>query len=615
MYETVSTVIGFDLGHGETALARGALDGSDVLMLELNNEKHQPTAIAYNSTGEAIIGEAAFRTPYATELNICFKERPARGGKYGKTILDFVQAVYQHLIVDNQIQEGFENHFFVGCPTGWNDKEKGLYEELFRKSAIPCTVVRESLAAFKYAKERGLLAVEDLQGPVLVIDMGSSTTDFTLVIVSEDGVLRVQSPFDSGFDLGSSLIDRAILAHSLREHHESETLKLVFEEHPHYRNMCELLCRKAKEDYFKHPEYYLENPVWISEHPIDTSEELLVFSPSVSGPVMESILEQGIDELDNRTWPEAFHDILVEMKQCLNENNLVPSAVFLTGGASRMDFVVRQCREVFSSSLRVIRDSEPEFAIARGLVYWGRVDINMTNFLKSVDEFVGERLGEIVTDEHILDLFAKYAKKLAEGLVQEVLDPFLQGRRKTKSMSEVEFAAKVNEEYHKWLRKHQREVFNEVVNDWIKALEGVVGLEHQLTEIYQVYGLPYEPLRPRVDFRIEFDSDLEFFGGNVDGGVAKRSLILGAVVSSLAAYIFLPAGVVLAGLSLIISIKGPLSDKKIQKILREQKIKLTQEVTDFLSQNNRVRRDFIGHLEQSLKEIFRKRASNARELI
>lgn len=60
-----------------------------------------------------------------------------------------------------------------------------------------------------HAKESGIFTIEELQKSVLVIDIGSSTTDYTLVKGMSD------TPIDFGHDLGASLIEKQILQKTL----------------------------------------------------------------------------------------------------------------------------------------------------------------------------------------------------------------------------------------------------------------------------------------------------------------------------------------------------------------------------------------------------------------
>jgi molecular chaperone DnaK (HSP70) len=63
------------------------------------------------------------------------------------------------------------------------------------------------------AKEAGKLDYDKLRSAVLIVDIGSSTTDFTLVKSLHE------IPLDFGRNaLGASLIDKAIFARTLANH-------------------------------------------------------------------------------------------------------------------------------------------------------------------------------------------------------------------------------------------------------------------------------------------------------------------------------------------------------------------------------------------------------------
>ena len=74
------------------------------------------------------------------------------------------------------------------------------------------------------AKEAGKLDYDEIKSALLLIDIGSSTTDFTLVKSLSE------FPLDFGRNtLGASLIDKSILARTLANHEQRTLLEKVFE--------------------------------------------------------------------------------------------------------------------------------------------------------------------------------------------------------------------------------------------------------------------------------------------------------------------------------------------------------------------------------------------------
>ncbi len=340
-------VIGFDLGHGETALTQVWADKSNhPESIELNGQKSIITAVAKTEEGKILYGIKAIEAKGVDELDICFKNRPSSDEKLQISIGRFSKAIYQDLINQEKIAPKESHLFFVGCPSGWSDEERNDYKELLASfgGIRNLTVVKESRAAMMHVKERipssGKKEEEDrfaqaLNSSILVIDLGSSTADFTCVTG-----LASDTPLDFGCDLGASLIDKAILELTLDQHKQKQEIEKIFKDYPRLKVLFELKCREAKEQYFKNP---CDRPRGIIEEQLDY-EHHITLKPSVDRNTMGKILNQGISKLGGKSWIAFFRDTLESVKETLVSRKVKVSAIFLTGGASRMDFVPKICK-------------------------------------------------------------------------------------------------------------------------------------------------------------------------------------------------------------------------------------------------------------------------------
>ncbi|HNO77013.1 MAG TPA: hypothetical protein PKN33_03050 [Phycisphaerae bacterium] len=407
-------IIGFDLGHGETALARVYSDReADPEMLELYGRKSQMTAVGRHPDKGVVIGERALILPDMTSFEICFKQRPSPDSLYRRNIQDYAAACHAHLVSQGQIADGASLRYYVGCPSGWPDDIIGAYTEILAAASLPSLrVVRESRAALLHAKECGKLTLGELKQGVLIVDLGSSTTDFTLV----RGATEI--PLDFGDDLGAALIDRAILRRTLETHEQRETLERIFCAHPLHRARCEMQCRKAKETYFANEDLYANSDCPVQSG-FERIQDVAVFDPAVNGAVMQQILNEPRPELEGCSWMGRFGDLVAEARQRLDQNGMMPAALLLTGGASRMGFVRSVCEVIFPES-DVRRDSEPEYCIARGLARWGRVDIRTTAFEAEVNRFMDEELDGLIAAS-IPELKQQLAACLTTGLLEDVV--------------------------------------------------------------------------------------------------------------------------------------------------------------------------------------------------
>lgn len=385
MSDAPAEIVGFDLGHGETAVARADLATVEVpLLLEIHGRKNQITAIAEHPELGTLVGEDALTSGGAVRLDISFKRAPA-GGESDELLSRYFARCVEHLRESRQIGGGARTRLFVGAPSGWAEPAVRRYEELLRApGAADVTVLPESRAAFMQAREEGLFTVGELRSSVLVIDIGSSTTDVTLV---ENLTAR---PVDFGSDLGAALIDRALFDRTLAAHPRREEIRWLLDAHPMHRALCELACRRAKESYFSHERLYADP----ARRPATGYAQLdarLSFAPAVNGAVMGEILAQPSEALGGLGWRAAFRRLLTEARDRVAALGREPSAILLTGGASRMQFTLDDCQAVFSGA-RIVRDPEPEFCIARGLARAGRVDLRAEGFVQAMESLASREL-------------------------------------------------------------------------------------------------------------------------------------------------------------------------------------------------------------------------------
>ena len=75
----VREVIGFDLGHGETAVAKAAVDGqAHPMVVALGGKRSQVSAIGFHPQRGFVLGDEAVLDPAVEAVLICFKEPPGR---------------------------------------------------------------------------------------------------------------------------------------------------------------------------------------------------------------------------------------------------------------------------------------------------------------------------------------------------------------------------------------------------------------------------------------------------------------------------------------------------------------------------------------------------------
>lgn len=437
MLENITEVIGFDLGHGETALSRLYLAGlskdSDPDLIEMFGKKNQITAIGYHPKRGVLIGESAL-TPGVEELHTIFKRKPNGDPVYQRVMHDYIKTIYETQIEQGRINEN-ESFFIVGCPSAWTQDPTIVtdYEKLFLDAGIQqVKVVAESRAAYIHAIEKGTLKMAESKGSVVVIDLGSSTTDITLINQISSSI-----PIDVGRELGAAAIDKAIFQWVLQNHPDRDELTKIFSDYPIFRHRCELHCRRVKEVYFSAPEDY-EEPEYFAGWRPETIQGKYLFTAEINSTVMNEILNTPFVELEGefQTWPMAFANELIKLKQQLelrqqldSSKVFTPGVILLTGGASRMNFVPETCKKIFPQAVVKLDDS-PEFSIARGLARWGRVEINTSQFSKDVERFCLENITPRVANQ-IDSLYESIAGVLADRVISIIKKNFSSWKDRT----------------------------------------------------------------------------------------------------------------------------------------------------------------------------------------
>jgi hypothetical protein len=389
--------VGFDLGHGESCIVQIAASGDDhPKVVPVEGRNSFPTAIAI-ADGQCFIGWEAVSGISAQEpeeFDICFKCMPTETVNWEinrPKIVLFARECYRQIKKSLPEQEA-EVQFLVGCPTGWPDDDIRIYRQAFVDAGLPrVRVERESRAAMIQARDSHLIPAEKLVSSIVVIDMGSSTTDVTHI---KD--LHVKDVRE-GHRLGASLIEKYLLKHTLRNHEHQEKWEEYFSKHPAEHQVALYEFRLLKEDYFQSPPHRRSRG--IGKIIPFAEDELTV---RISQRDINQVMNQPLPELDGHSWLGAFRQMLQGIKADLAQN---PEYVLLTGGASRMDYAETICKEVFeirsdihATAGSVLKaDADPQTAVASGLARLARWEYRCKQFEKEIQEsFATEKLYDLV---------------------------------------------------------------------------------------------------------------------------------------------------------------------------------------------------------------------------
>jgi hypothetical protein len=408
-------IIGFDLGHAESALVEVNDPRSDELVkLELPSALGRQyvtvTAVAQTAHG-VMIGFPAVDEPDVLARYVGFKSPELEKEAHAKPTEMFVAQMRAELIETGRVSATWPTRWVFGAPSGWSDKTLRTYAKVLTSAGLSdVEVVAESRAAMLYARDSGELEVSQrqLEAAVLVVDLGSSTTDFTAIVG-----LKVK-PVDTGTALGAGLIDKAIMNWLLESHPRRADLRRRLDREPFEEPRFELACRWAKEDYFRNQAASRgERQVRGGFLYVPIKDDLDTFMISIKAPDMDQILAVPHPVLGGRNWIEAFEGDLRTAAVGLERQ---PEVVLLTGGASRMPFVRQIAREIFGGET-VKLGAEPEVAIAKGLALAGRIGIRADGFRADMRQLLSSGQVESMVEGRV--------SQLAQGLGQAVASGFM----------------------------------------------------------------------------------------------------------------------------------------------------------------------------------------------
>ena len=480
---------GFDLGDAESAIARLEWDTQQApQILAVNGDRSFVTAYARLETGEILIGENACYHASAVKRKIRFKSRYLTDSSSLGDLSAFAGGVLVKLQESGELDAGDEDScFYIGCPAGWNKQERERYRALFERLQYPpVRIVSESRAALVSACQSKHLQIgyDILSRPVLVVDIGSSTTDFAYI---QDG-REVEMQTAGEVSLGGGIMDELLLECSVRAMPNEKEIREIFRKSDAWKNYCEFAARRLKERYYSDEEYWKEN---------DCSQTVRIFYDKpqrltirMNEQIARTLEEGECERLQNRSFREVFEESLRSAKG--NITGAMPELVFLTGGVSKLPAIRRWCESIFTDSI-VITGMEPEFAVARGLAWSGRIDEQLRQFRSDLEDLKASDAVEKIVQANISNLYHVAVDTLVDPILKNVVLPVFERWRR----GEIDKLADTEEEMQKtvasWLRTDEaRELLVKPVTNWMKPV--AEALEEYTVPICIRHQVPYRAL-------------------------------------------------------------------------------------------------------------------------
>ncbi|EPH39752.1 hypothetical protein ABT390_24680 [Streptomyces aurantiacus] len=411
----VGYAVGLDLGDGESSLCwlptagrtsaksyfRGTEGASIVTALGRVPEQSGDPAgetPAQDLGYRDVIGETAVLAKNGVHFSVNFKNR------HGHTDLKAVQFAQLFLAefftAKPEVRE--DCVVYVGHPAGWDDSSVAAYLRQLGAIDVPVRLVAESQSALVHVRDRRAKR-RDGGGldRVLVVDVGSSTTDFTVVEDLKPRNLPV------GAELGCREIDAAL----------ARIVRKDFENSPEFTDalgrdggpdMLMLVCRRAKEAQFTRGDLHLQH------------------MESGCAPELVPLITLGVERLrgiDVRErvvrapggWADRFAETLTEVRGHLGPPG--PELVVLTGGGSRMPVVRELCAAAFPQAT-VEDDEEPSLSVTRGLASIGRHSVNVARFRRDIQVLKDRLEFEEVIRAGLITTFEQVKQNLLTRLLE-----------------------------------------------------------------------------------------------------------------------------------------------------------------------------------------------------
>lgn len=545
----IEYVLGIDFGHGETAAALCCLDWekpSGLLDLPkavdiMPGLKVVQSVIGYDAEGRTFIGDQASLGlgHNVAHLQLGWKKRPSQMDQAEeKATIDFMKAVYLGVRASlTQLTD--DNHFvYIAHPSGWPKTEVDQYLNLVKNAGL-CRAdkTKESRAALVLARmdpASGLSSAYHLEKGILVCDFGSSTLDFTYCTLNP--------PKDDGVELGASRIDKLLLEHAL-EHSSAEdrqAIEKVFSIDPVTKVRCEMEARHAKEEFYLKGEMYpISNPVTVRKKPrllldIDVSSEIMLSLLGEPGHKKENQGRQIRVQIDGKETEGAWR-VLLRMAVDSAKRKLIcrhvnsPSAVLLTGSASRMSFVCEDLKAILGSEVMIFRDQEPSTTIARGIAFVGRADVRTENMAQQCLAEVSATLDKTI-EKNIPELIKKISEKATHLVADQIIFPELRRWRDRKVVLLKETEDNIRQAAEKSLQGEGfKQRVREIVSKWIQSMMNEYVLP-SLEKVFESYGYNREVARIQIEDELHASAKSVNIDTEDLGEILDVSKVIGGIV-------------------------------------------------------------------------------------
>ena len=480
---------GFDLGDAESAVTRLVKgEGETPEVIPVQEAGSFITAYAMKRDGQLLIGEGACYDPDVLVRKLRFKSRFLTDSSARNDIRSFAAGVLGELLLSGDLVRGDDQCFYIGCPAGWDKAAREEYRGLFEGAGFPpLKIVSESRAALVSACRSKHLQVgyDILSKPVLVVDIGSSTTDFAYIMSGREVELKTGGEVA----LGGGIMDEILLEEAVDASPDPEKIRRIFAENEAWRTYCEFAARRLKEKYYSDVEYWQNEPltqtVTIRAQRIPVRLKL-----TMNAGIAEKLLNKKVDRLEGKSFRRVFTDSLRQLRENISQRQ--PELIFMTGGVSRMQELRQWCREVFPEAV-VICGSDPEYSVAKGLAQCGLIDEELRAFKAEIAGLIESTAVEDVVERHMDELYRSTVESIVDPILEHVAIPVIDRWRDGGIERLKDIDGILEKDIDDYLHSDDgRELLAKTVAAWLKKVS--TGLEEYTMPICVRHHVPYTAL-------------------------------------------------------------------------------------------------------------------------
>lgn len=366
-------IIGIDFGSSETCATvydSKIGDKNDLEILpDLKVIKSAVAIFEEEGMDTICVGDAAIQNaPYSKDFQIGFKKRPSEMNLSERNrMVAFMHGVYREILRRYPDFAARSHVIYMSVPMSDYvfEKEEREYLKMAEDAGLPIAgiIKRYSATIFHTLSQPDSPIDQYYKNGFLLVDYGANTIDFVYI----NG--NLSKPIFGGNPIGASAIERILLRYAMEnpsDAYMTEFAKLYGSDEESLPYMLLLdRFRTAKE------RFYLDEHKRFS---VLLDYQMLTATGNIQidgfGGVV--IPKEKIDKILGRNNRDSYIGQIKEYARFFKDNILIDNkvgCVYITGGASRMDFVRPIFMEVFNlDEVHCLLDGNPSVVISQGIV-------------------------------------------------------------------------------------------------------------------------------------------------------------------------------------------------------------------------------------------------------